>query len=215
MTEEPLEAAVAASALAGEEAHEELLRSIVEVARAVFEAKATSITTYDEETDELVFRAATGDAGPALIGQRFPSDAGLTGFVLRTREPLVLDDVGGDPRFARDIAESTGYLPRALMAAPLLHGERALGVLTVLDRPSERPFRVAEMELLVLVAQQGAIALDVVERARGARATLAGEGEAATLARLAGALDRLDPDRREPALRLLEAFEQTLTGSVP
>ena len=213
MTEERLEAAVAASALAGEEAHEELLRSIVEVARAVFEAKATSITTYDEETDELVFRAETGDAGPALIGRRFPSGAGLTGFVLRTREPLVLDDVAGDPRFARDIAESTGYLPKALMAAPLLHGERALGVLTVLDRPSERPFRMAEMELLVLVAQLGAIALDVVERARGARATLAGEGEAATLARLAGALDRLDHDRREPALRLLGALEQILTGS--
>src|SRR5918996_3913693 len=119
MTEERLEAAVAASALAGEEAHGELLRSIVEVARAVFEAKATSITTYDEETDELVFLAATGDASTALIGKRFPSGAGLTGFVLRTREPLVLDDVGDDPRFARDIAESTGYLPRALMAAPL------------------------------------------------------------------------------------------------
>lgn len=213
MTEERLEAAVAASALAGEEAHEELLRSIVEVARAVFEAEATSITTYDEETDELVFRAATGDGSPDLIGRRFPSAAGLTGFVLRTREPLVLDDVAGDPRFARDIAESTGYLPKALMAAPLLHGERALGVLTVLDRPSERPFRMAEMELLVLVARQGALALDVVERARGARATLAGEGEAATLARLAQALDRLDSDRREPALRLLAALEQILTSS--
>ncbi|HZO60172.1 MAG TPA: GAF domain-containing protein [Solirubrobacterales bacterium] len=213
MTEEPLETAVAASALAGEEAHEELLRSIVEVARAVFEAKATSITTYDEETDELIFRAATGDSSSALIGRRFPSGAGLTGFVLRTREPLVLDDVAGDPRFARDIAESTGYLPKALMAAPLLRGERALGVLTVLDRPSERPFRMAEMELLVLVARQGAIALDVVERARGARATLAREGEAATLARLAGTLDRLDPDRREPALRLLGALERILTGS--
>jgi GAF domain-containing protein len=213
MTDEPLEAAVAASALAGEEAHEELLRSIVEVARAVFEAKATSITTYDEETDELVFRAVTGAGSPALIGRRFPSGAGLAGFVLRTREPLVLDDVGGDPRFARDIAESTGYVPRALMAAPLLHGERALGVLTVLDRPSDRPFRMAEMELLVLVARRGAIALDVVERARGARATLAGEGEAATLANLARALNRLEPDRREPAVRLLEALEQILTGS--
>ena len=86
------------------------------------------------------------------------------------------------------------------MAAPLLHGERALGVLTVLDRPSDRPPH-GEMELLVLVAQQGAIALDVVERARE-RAHARRGGEAATLANLARALNRLEPDRREPAVRL-------------
>ncbi|MGW4569333.1 hypothetical protein ACWEN3_45830, partial [Streptomyces sp. NPDC004561] len=35
--------------------------------------------------------------------------------------------------FDRNIAESTGYVPDALMAAPLLHGDRILGVLEVLD----------------------------------------------------------------------------------
>ena len=40
-----------------------------------------------------------------------------------------------DPRFATDVAEGTGYVPSGLMAAPLLHEERALGVLEVLDRP--------------------------------------------------------------------------------
>ena len=56
-----MRAAVAASALSGEGAHKELLQSIVDVARAIFVAKAASITLYEEEADELVFEAVAGE----------------------------------------------------------------------------------------------------------------------------------------------------------
>ena len=64
------------------------------------------------------------------------------------------------------------------MAVPLLADERALGVLEVLDRPSSRPFSLAEMDLLGLFANQAAIALDLLQRARRARAALDGERRA-------------------------------------
>ena len=60
-----------------------------------------------------------------------------------------------DPRFASDVAEDTGYVPKGLMAAPLLHEEGALGVLSVLDRPEQTLFSLQEMELLGLFAQPG------------------------------------------------------------
>lgn len=101
-------AAVAASALTGEEAQRELFQSVVDVARAIFDAKAASITIYDEETDELVFEAVSGEGSDSLIGARHPSGEGVAGFVLRSGEPLVLDEVEKDPRFARDIAEQIG-----------------------------------------------------------------------------------------------------------
>jgi hypothetical protein len=61
------------------------------------------------------------------------------------------------------------------MAVPLLHEERALGVLEVLDRPSDARFTLAEMDLLGLFANQAAIALDLLQRARRAQETLADE----------------------------------------
>lgn len=130
--------------------------------------------------------------------------------MLRSRESLVIDDVQQDPRFAREVAEDTGYLPKGLMAAPLLRGEDALGVLSVLDRPAERPFSLAEMDLLSLFARQAALALDVVERARGAGSALEGEGETAVVARLAQAIEQLDGSRREAGTRLLGALEELL-----
>ena len=209
MTDE-LRAAVAAGVLGSEDQYRALLQSIVDVARAIFRAKASSILLLDEETDELVFEAAADEASEALIGKRFPSSTGIAGFVLVSRQPLVIEDVLTDPRFSRETAESTGFVPKGLMAVPLLHEERVLGVLEVLDRPQDTRFTLAEMELLGLFASQAAIALDLLQRARRAHEALAGDGELSVISRLAEKLEARREDGSETALRLLAELEQLL-----
>jgi GAF domain-containing protein len=207
-----MRASLSAGVLASEESHAALLRSIVEVARRILGARASSIFLLDEAADELVFEAVAGEGSEELIGRRFPSSAGIAGWVLVTRQPIVLEDVAGDPRFARDVAESTGYVPRGLMAVPLLHGERVLGVLEVLDRPQQTRFTLAEMDLLGLFANQAAIALDLLQRARRARAALA-EGstsELAVVARLAERVEGLEEPARGLVLRVLADLDALL-----
>lgn len=205
-----LEAAVAAGVLPAEEEFAKLLRSIVVVARAIFGAKASSIFLFDEETDELVFAAVAGEDEQGLVGRRVPSSQGIAGWVLSSRTPLVLEDVTSDPRFARDIAEATGYVPKGMMAVPLLHDEEVLGVLQVLDRPGHSTFSLAEMELLGQFANQAAIALSLLRAARRARAALTGTGDASAVAALAGAVERLDEERRPAVTELLEALARIL-----
>jgi GAF domain-containing protein len=205
-----LRAAVAAGVLGSEDQYRALLQSIVDVARAIFRAKASSILLLDEEADELVFEAAADEASEALIGKRFPSSTGIAGFVLVSRQPLVIEDVLTDPRFSRETAESTGFVPKGLMAVPLLHEERVLGVLEVLDRPQDTRFTLAEMELLGLFASQAAIALDLLQRARRAHEALDGDGELSVISRLAEKLEARREDGSETALRLLVELEQLL-----
>ncbi len=205
-----LRAAVAAGVLGSEDQYRALLQSIVDVARAIFKAKASSILLLDEETDELVFEAAADEASEALIGKRFPSSTGIAGFVLVSRQPLVIEDVLTDPRFSRETAESTGFVPKGLMAVPLLHEERVLGVLEVLDRPSDTRFTLAEMELLGLFANQAAIALDLLQRARRAHEALRGDGELEVISRLAEKLEGRREEGAEGALRLLAELERLL-----
>jgi GAF domain-containing protein len=211
MSDESLREAVATGVMGSEEAHKALLQSIVDVARAIFHARASSIFLLDEEQEELVFEAVSGEGSERLVGKRFPADTGIAGWVLVTRQPLVLEDVGADTRFARDVAEGTGYVPNGLMAVPLLHGERALGVLEVLDRPSRSQFTLAESDLLGLFANQAAIALDLLQSARRARAVIAERsGDEAVVARLASALAGLEEEERAAGLRLLTALEEVL-----
>jgi GAF domain-containing protein len=206
---DPREAAATGMLGGDEESYRELLQSIVDVARKIFDAQAASIFMLDEEADELVFEAVSGRGEGNLVGSRFPSSTGIAGFALVTRQPLVVDDLDNDPRFSRDRAEATGYVPTSIVASPLLHDERALGVLSVLDRAADRPFGLAELELLSRFSTQAAIGLDLLLRARRARASLDGEGSAALVARIASLLDDADDDA---GLRLLESLERVLAG---
>jgi GAF domain-containing protein len=206
-----LRAAVAAGVVGSEESYRSLLQSVVEVARAIFGAKASSVFLLDERTDELVFEAVAGEGAETLVGQRFPSSQGVAGWVLVTRQPLIIEDVTEDPRFAKDVAESTGFVPKGLMAVPLLHEDRSLGVLEVLDRPQRSQFSLVEMDLLGLFANQAAIALDLLLRARSAEQVLdAGEEGSGIVARLAMTVEALEEERRGPALKLLAAVEEVL-----
>jgi GAF domain-containing protein len=214
VSENDVRAAVAAGIVGAGAGLPTLLAAIAEVARQIFGAKASTIMLLDEETDELVFEAVAGH-GKELIGMRIPAETGIAGWVAQTGTPLILDDVQEDPRFAKSVAESVGYLPKGLMAAPLQNDERTLGVLEVLDRPERSRFSLQEMELLGLFANQAAIAVELLLRARRAERLLEhGEDSLAIVARLATTLEKLEGNRREAALRLLEALTDTL-GNMP
>jgi len=206
-----LTAAVAAGVTGSEEDYRALLSAIVEVARAIFGAKASSILLLDEEAHELAFAAVVGEGEEHLVGVRFPAGTGIAGWVLATRTPLVIEDVNTDPRFASNVAEDTGFVPKGLMAAPLLHEERALGVLEVLDRPEQSLFSLQEMELLGMFANQAAIAVDLLLRARAAEQILEhDDGELTAVARLAHAVAGLEDERRRAGLELLRNLTSTL-----
>ncbi len=211
MSPDDLRAAVAAGAVAAREGHRSLLQSIVEVARAIFGARAASIMLLDDATHELEFAAVTGEGEDTLIGRRIPAGTGIAGWVAESRQALVVEDVTADPRFAADEARRTGYVPRGLMAVPLERGDRVLGVLNVLDRPERRRFSVAEMDLLELFATQAAIALDLLLHARRIDGLLGDAGDdLRAVARLAATLDGLQGERRAAGARLLIEIESVL-----
>lgn len=164
-----------------------LLQSIVEVARSVFGAAASSVFLLDEETDELVFEAVSGEGEESLVGMRFPSGTGLAGWVLMSGQSLIVDDVTQSPQFARDAAESTGFVPASIMAAPLLHDGECIGVLEVLDRGTRPRGDLSDVELIGMLATQVAMALELVLRLRrpGQQAAGAADGDLAVLRRIA------------------------------
>jgi GAF domain-containing protein len=139
-----------------------------------------------------------------------PASQGIAGWVLSARTPLVLEDVRNDPRFSRATAEGTGYVPKGMMAVPLLHGDEPLGVLQVLDRPERSTFSLAEMELLGLFATQAAVALSLLRKARRARSALSGDPDAASVAAVAERLERLEGHERDAGRALLEALARVL-----
>ncbi|WP_258037394.1 MULTISPECIES: GAF domain-containing protein [unclassified Streptomyces] len=150
------------------EATRALLQSVVEVARAIFGAAASSVFLLDEEAEELVFQAVAGEGEDFLVGTRFPASRGIAGWVVSSGQAMIADDLAGLPAFARDLAESTRYVPSALMAVPLLSESRVLGVLEVLDPVPRSRADLDDLDLLALFAHQAALALRIAGDADGA-----------------------------------------------
>ena len=57
--------------------------------------------------------APTSSSAPSCRSAR-----GLAGYVAVSGQALAIDEPASDPRFARDVAERTGYVPQTLLLVP-------------------------------------------------------------------------------------------------
>jgi GAF domain-containing protein len=156
------EAAVVAATVAGGlglPGGVELLTALADAARIAFAAAACSIATLDEGAGELVYRAAAGAGAEQVVGTRLALSVGLGGYAAASGQTLAVDDVTRDPRFAADVAQRTGYLPRSLLVTPISRGDRVLGVLSVLDRAG--PPGAAALDLAARFASAVAGVLEI------------------------------------------------------
>ena len=163
---------------------EAVLRSVVDATVALFQSEAASIALYDPATDRLVFRVAAGAQGQGVVGLAVPPSQGLVGYVYTTGQALALSDVERDARFGRAFAGQTGYVPRSIVAVPLVDEHGTIGVLEVLDKRDQLAFSLRDIELASVFARQAAVAIsasrverDVASLLRTIAAALVGADE--------------------------------------
>ena len=138
----------------------DLLRALTTTARGLFGAGACSLALLTEDEDELVYVAASGDGSEAIVGTRIGAAQGIAGFVLQSGQPVAVSDLRNDARFARSVAESTGYVPQAILAVPVVGSSGPLGVLTLLDRDARREGAQFDIETAGVFADQAALAIE-------------------------------------------------------
>jgi signal transduction protein with GAF and PtsI domain len=126
--------------------------------RMLFGAAACSVALVDQVGDHLVYTAASGEGSDAIVGVVLPVGRGIAGWSAMSGQPIAIADVRDDPRFARDVAEATSYVPSSLMAAPLFRPDgEVLGVLSVLDPSVDHPGGWPLAVLGTLAAQMAAL----------------------------------------------------------
>lgn len=140
-----------------------LLALILSSAVDVMKATAGSLLLYDEATQELVFQVVQGGGGKALRHKRIRSDEGIAGWVFSHRQPLIVHDTATDPRHLTRIDEALRFHTAAMVAAPLIHKGKPIGVIEIINKKSGERFTERDQDLLMAFAAQAAI---VIENAR-------------------------------------------------
>ncbi len=148
-------------ALASELDLPRLLGLIVTRLRELVDARAVLIMLPDG--DALRVAAASGDVGDDTVGLRFPLGTTKSARVLERRRSeradSLLDDPESNPELARRLQARTG------LYVPLLHRERALGVLAAYDKRSgDGRFSSDDQRLAETLATRAATAVDLSHR---------------------------------------------------
>jgi K+-sensing histidine kinase KdpD len=144
--------AVTDAALAHLEVNE-LLQVLLPRIRDILRTDTCAVLLLDEETNELVARAALGIEEE--VGVRIPLGAGFAGRVAQEARPMVID-VDEYPVFNPILRQKR---LKCMVGVPLVVRGVALGVLHV-GTLSPRRFTRDEVELLQLVAERVAIAIE-------------------------------------------------------
>jgi Nif-specific regulatory protein len=133
-----------------------ILNIIMETAKNLLKAEASSLLLLDETTNELYFASATGDVSERLKNLTVPLDKGIAGACVRTGKVKVVDDTLSDTEFYPQIDKQTGFATKSIIAAPLNISGKAIGVIEVLNKAKGVAWTADDKELLIIIALQAA-----------------------------------------------------------
>ncbi|MFO8183007.1 MAG: HD domain-containing phosphohydrolase [Candidatus Aegiribacteria sp.] len=124
----------------------------------VLDVERSTVFLYSSKTDELWSYVAEGETEEI----RFNASRGIAGSVFRRGKTLILDDVSHDKRFNSSIDDSTGFVTRNMIAAPIINPSGdCIGVFQVINK-KEGGFTPGDAEFLEIVASDTAVTIENV-----------------------------------------------------
>jgi transcriptional regulator with GAF, ATPase, and Fis domain len=188
------------------------LQRIAEQAAAVLRAEASSVLVLSDDGSELTFRTAVGPTSAALIGTSFGATLGIAGRAVQTGQPVRVDDVRREKAFYGGIDSKTGGTTRSLIAAPLIHRDKTLGVVEVLNPRGRKTFSGPDLEVLRVFANLAGGALAAARAQPSARGIAPGKGLVAVSPAMRRTLDLCRKAAASSATVLLQG--ETGTGKL-
>jgi len=119
-----------------------------------------TIALYDKDKDEISFPLDMSDGQRIDDGMTLSSSQGMTGYVIRRREPVLVPEGVAEWRAERGIESIGSHLgAQSWLGVPMIVGDQVLGVLTVQNYTTPHAFDENDQDMLASIANQTAIAL--------------------------------------------------------
>lgn len=139
---------------------EVVLNYAMEWAEEFMDAEASTVYELDEDKSELFIRIARGEKKEPVERIKFELGQGISGHVVQTGQPMVIQDVRKEKRFSPKFDKITGFRTRSMICVPLILRGKAIGALQVLNKKSGDLFTQIDVELLTSMSQQIAVAME-------------------------------------------------------
>jgi HD-GYP domain-containing protein (c-di-GMP phosphodiesterase class II) len=138
----------------------QMLEQVIRMTQQTLNASAASVLLFRNNNQELFFEAASGPVGQVLRQVKLSTQYGIAGQVARTGKPLIVNDVARSANFHKMIDDTTGFITKSLVCAPLSVNRQILGVIEVLNKRDGSVFNENDLGMVVSVATTVAMAID-------------------------------------------------------
>jgi len=110
------------------------------------------------ERDELRILAAKGLDPQLIRSYKVKPGEGIAGMVAKNPTPVLVEDIEKDINFKRFRRDH--YKTKSFISCPIISKNKLLGILNINDKRDGTPFSVDEFELLKVLANNAAVALE-------------------------------------------------------
>jgi PAS domain S-box-containing protein len=136
-----------------------VLQEIAEQANILLQADGSRIHLIDQDTNMLKCVVAIEPDAEAIIAFPVSVGEGLTGHVVETGEPLLINDPVSDERGIQ-VPGTPEDEPECLAIVPLSIRQRTMGAMAVRRLGYDRPFNQNDLALLMALAAQAAVSIE-------------------------------------------------------
>lgn len=112
---------------------EEILLAIMQKMANFFGPERWSLLMVDPDAGDLFYAIAIGEDSNSLKGLRVPMGSGVSGWVAKTGNPLVVPNVLLDPQWSKFARKHPELNIQSIACVPIRSGERTLGVIQLLN----------------------------------------------------------------------------------
>lgn len=137
--------------------HNEIYRMLVSLPKELLGAEIGHLLLYDKKQGDMVMEYSLGIKETYEGRRRVSLDGGIAGWVARNRKPLLIRDFKDHDTFPT--RSSIGYERDSAISAPIMIKDDLIGVITLINRDSGKPFIEDELTLLATMASEAAMAL--------------------------------------------------------
>jgi GAF domain-containing protein len=119
-------------------------------------AEAGSLMLLNER-GELFILASRGIPPEYIESYRAKLGEGISGIVAKNKRPLFVHDINLHEEFKRQ--QRDHYKTRSFISCPVIYKEKLLGIININDKRDGKPFTSVEFDLLQIIANHVAVAL--------------------------------------------------------
>jgi len=132
-----------------------ILQAILDGVIEVLDSESGSILLVEDNFDEMSIYAAKGLSEDIIKNTRIKIGDGISGWIVKNKKSLLVQDIEKDSRFARQSGEK--YNTKSLIGAPIQIDNKVLGVININNKQHHQVYDQDDLDLLLATANYAAL----------------------------------------------------------